>query len=92
MSNKKEFQIPLPFGAVAESKFANKTFAWIKIIFFLSLAFAYFSWTMDLIPVKVAGPVVGHIDDAIIFLLVAWTIRGSIKVVLGMKGRFIGGK
>jgi uncharacterized membrane protein YkvA (DUF1232 family) len=66
----------------------SKIFAWIKAIIFIVIGLTYIFWTFDVIPDAI--PVVGWIDDAIIFLLAAWAIRGAINTIMDKRATFLG--
>ena len=68
----------------------SKFWAWIKATIFITLALMYIFWAADFIP-DFVGPGVGFVDDAIIFLLAAWAIRGAINTILSKKNTFLSG-
>lgn len=49
----------------------------LAIAFFVA-AIAYLFWTIDFIPDTIA-PVIGFLDDAVIFIVGGFIIRGAIK-------------
>jgi uncharacterized membrane protein YkvA (DUF1232 family) len=69
--------------------FNTKLGAYVKAAVFATLALSYFFWSFDVIP-DVLGPVVGYVDDAIVFLFAAYAIRGAINTILDKRSAFLG--
>lgn len=84
---KKKDGVTVFLNLLLDSK--TKTWAWIKAIIFLTLALSYTFWALDFLPDLVAGPV-GYVDDAIVWLLAAFAIRGAINTILDKKASFLG--
>lgn len=63
----------------------NKYMAWIKVTAFGTAALTYGFWALDLFPELTLGPV-GYIDDAIVFFLAAYAVRGAWFTIMDHKG------
>jgi uncharacterized membrane protein YkvA (DUF1232 family) len=91
MMAKKQKRPDMTFGlgVIFGVRLANKMAAWLKAAVFGGLALAYIFWALDVVP-DALGPVVGRVDDTIVFLIAAWGIKGAINTILDKKDAFLG--
>lgn len=80
----------LPVFAVIPG-FNSKLAAYFKAAIFMTIALSYLFWSVDVIP-DALGPVVGFLDDAIVFFFAAWSIRGAINTILDNRTTFLRGR